>query len=283
MTKKALGRGIGTLIPGVGAPAAEAAESATEMEIARIVPNKYQPRHLFEDKSLEELSDSIRVNGVIQPVIVRRLDNGLHELVAGERRWRAAQMAGLKKIPIIVKDISNEKSLEIALIENLQRENLNPIEAAQGYQRLIKEFDLSQEEVSRRVGKERSTVANYLRLLTLPEKIRDCLYRSVLTPGHAKAILSVTVREEQIRFADYLVSKGASVREAEILSRNWGVQKRKKRIIEKRDPNLKDVEERLQRIFGTKVRIYPEKKGGRVVLEYYTADDLNRILEVVEH
>ncbi len=191
-------------------------------------------------------------------------------------------MAGLKKIPVVVKDLSNEKSLEIALIENLQRENLNPIEAAQGYQRLIKEFNLSQEEVSKRVGKERSTVANYLRLLTLPEKVRDYLSRSVLTPGHAKAILSIADREEQVRFADHLASRGASVREAEVWSKSWGVQKRKKRVIERRDPNLKDVEERLQRIFGTKVRIYPEKKGGRVVLEYYTVDDLNRILEIVD-
>lgn len=282
MTKKALGRGLGTLIPGVSGPAAEPIGAVTEMEVVRIVPNKYQPRHLFEDKSLEELADSIRVNGVIQPVIVRHLDGGAYELVAGERRWRAAQMAGLKKIPVVVKDLSNEKSLEIALIENLQRENLNPIEAAQGYQRLIKEFNLSQEEVSKRVGKERSTVANYLRLLTLPEKVRDYLSSSVLTPGHAKAILSIAGREEQIRFADHLANRGASVREAEVWSKIWGVQKRKKRVIERRDPNLKDVEERLQRVFGTKVRIYPEKKGGRVVLEYYNVDDLNRILEIVE-
>lgn len=281
MTKKALGRGLGTLIPGVSGPAVEAGEPASDLEIDRIVPNRYQPRHVFEDKSLEELADSIRINGVIQPVIVRRLDNGVFELIAGERRWRAAQKAGLKKIPVVVKDIPDEKSLEIALIENLQRENLNPIEAAQGYLRLIKEFNLSQEDVSTRVGKERSTVANYLRLLTLPEKIRDYLSRSILTPGHAKAILSIADREEQIRFADHLAGRGASVREAEVWSKSWGVQKRKKRIIEKRDPNLKDVEERLQRIFGTKVRIYPEKKGGRIVLEYYTVDDLNRILEIV--
>lgn len=282
MTKKALGRGLGTLIPGVSGSGAEPMEAVTEMEVLRIVPNKYQPRHLFEDKSLEELADSIRVNGIIQPVIVRHLDDGAYELVAGERRWRAAQMAGLKKIPVVVKDLPNEKSLEIALIENLQRENLNPIEAAQGYQRLIKEFNLSQEEVSKRVGKERSTVANYLRLLTLPEKVRDYLSRSVLTPGHAKAILSIADREEQVRFADHIASRGASVREAEVWSKSWGVQKRKKKVIERRDPNLKDVEERLQRVFGTKVRIYPEKKGGRVVLQYYTVDDLNRIIEIVD-
>ena len=284
MTKRALGRGLGTLIPGAGVPQEEEEirESASEMEIARIVPNRFQPRQVFEDKALEELTASIRIHGVIQPILVRRLNNGVYELIAGERRWRAAQIAGLKKIPVVVKDIPDEKSLEIALIENLQRENLNPIEAAQGYQRLLKEFTLSQEEIATRVGKERSTITNYLRLLSLPEKIKDYLAKSLLTPGHAKAILAISDRDEQIRFAGHLVARGASVREAEVWSKEWGAKKRKKKVIERRDPTFKDVEERLQRVFGTKVRIFPEKKGGKVVLEYYTLEDLNRILEVVE-
>ena len=183
---------------------------------------------------------------------------------------------------MVIKDIPDEKSLEFALIENLQRENLNPIEAAQGYQRLLKEFTLSQEEIATRVGKERSTITNYLRLLSLPEKIKDYLAKSLLTPGHAKAILAISDRDEQIRFAGHLVARGASVREAEAWSKEWGAKKRKKKVIERRDPTFKDVEERLQRVFGTKVRIFPEKKGGKVVLEYYTLEDLNRILEVVE-
>ena len=284
MTKRALGRGLGTLIPGAGVPQEEEEirEPASEMEIARIVPNRFQPRQGFEDKALEELTASIRIHGVIQPILVRRLNNGVYELIAGERRWRAAQIAGLKKIPVVVKDIPDEKSLEIALIENLQRENLNPIEAAQGYQRLLKEFTLSQEEIATRVGKERSTITNYLRLLSLPEKIKDYLAKSLLTPGHAKAILAISDRDEQIRFAGHLVARGASVREAEAWSKEWGAKKRKKKVIERRDPTFKDVEERLQRVFGTKVRIFPEKKGGKVVLEYYTLEDLNRILEVVE-
>jgi len=284
MTKRALGRGLGTLIPGAGVPQEEEEirETASEMEIARIVPNRFQPRQVFEDKALEELTASIRIHGVIQPILVRRLNNGVYELIAGERRWRAAQIAGLKKIPVVVKDIPDEKSLEIALIENLQRENLNPIEAAQGYQRLLKEFTLSQEEIATRVGKERSTITNYLRLLSLPEKIKDYLAKSLLTPGHAKAILAISDRDEQIRFAGHLVARGASVREAEAWSKEWGAKKRKKKVIERRDPTFKDVEERLQRVFGTKVRIFPEKKGGKVVLEYYTLEDLNRILEVVE-
>jgi len=284
MTKRALGRGLGTLIPGAGVPQEEEEirETASEMEIARIVPNRFQPRQVFEDKALEELTASIRIHGVIQPILVRRLNNGVYELIAGERRWRAAQIAGLKKIPVVVKDIPDEKSLEFALIENLQRENLNPIEAAQGYQRLLKEFTLSQEEIATRVGKERSTITNYLRLLSLPEKIKDYLAKSLLTPGHAKAILAISDRDEQIRFAGHLVARGASVREAEAWSKEWGAKKRKKKVIERRDPTFKDVEERLQRVFGTKVRIFPEKKGGKVVLEYYTLEDLNRILEVVE-
>ena len=282
MTKKALGRGLGTLIPGAGGNATiEKRAGVTELETARIVPNRFQPRHEFDDKGLEELADSIRVNGIIQPVIVRRLDNGIFELIAGERRWRAAQLVGLKKIPVVVKETTDEKSLEIALIENLQREDLNPIESAQGYQRLLKEFRLSQEEIAKRVGKERSTVANYLRLLTLPEKIRGYLSKGALTPGHAKAILSITNRDEQTRFADYIVNKGASVREAETSSKSWGIQKKKKRVTERRDPTLKDVEERLQRVFGTKVRIYPGKKGGKLILEYCSVDDLNRILDIV--
>ena len=282
MTKKALGRGIGTLIPGAGGSHVEARDQVAEVEIVKIIPNRYQPRQVFDDKGLEELSDSIKANGVIQPIIVRRFENGTYELIAGERRWRAAQIVGLKKIPVVVKDISNERSLEIALIENLQRENLNPVEAAQGYQRLLKEFNLTQEEVATKIGKERSTIANYLRLLTLPDKIIDYLSRSLLTPGHAKAILSIQGRDEQISFAGHIVNKSASVREAEKLSKSWGAKKRKKVVVEKRDPTFKNVEERLQRIFGTKVRIYQEKKGGKIVLEYYTMDDLNRILEVVD-
>lgn len=283
MTKKALGRGLGTLIPGAGGiTPMEKIAGVIELETERIVPNRYQPRHEFDEKGLEELADSIRVNGIIQPVIVRRLDNGVFELIAGERRWRAAQAIGLKKIPVIIKETTDEKSLEIALIENLQREDLNPIESAQGYQRLLKEFSLSQEEIAKRVGKERSTVANYLRLLTLPDKIRGYLSKGVLTPGHAKAILSIDNKDEQTRFAEHIVNKGASVREAETWSKSWGIQKRKKRVVERRDPSLKHVEERLQRIFGTKVRIYPGKKGGKLILEYYSVDDLNRILDIVD-
>lgn len=282
MIKKALGRGLGTLIPQTDAVKAENIHSVSEIEISRIVPNRYQPRHVFEDKSLKELANSIKVNGVIQPVVVRHLENGSYELIAGERRWRASQIAGLTKIPVVVKVLSNEKSLEIALIENLQRENLNPIEAAQGYQRLLNEFNLTQEDIAVRVGKDRSTVANYMRLLSLPEKIRDYLSGGILTPGHAKAILSVPGHADQIKFADHIVAKGASVRETETWAKNPGIQKNKKKIIEKRDPSFREVEERFQRIFGTKVRIHEEKKGGKIVVEYYTLDDLNRILELVD-
>ncbi|MBI5192845.1 MAG: ParB/RepB/Spo0J family partition protein [Nitrospirae bacterium] len=282
MIKKALGRGLSTLIPQTENVHAEGGVSISEIEISRIVPNKYQPRHVFEDGRLEELANSISVNGVIQPVIVRHLDNGVYELIAGERRWRAARIAGLKKIPVVVKDLSNEKSLEIALIENLQRENLNPIEAALGYQRLLNEFNLTQEDVAVRIGKERSTVANYLRLLGLPEKVKEYLSASVLSPGHAKAILSLASAAEQTKFAEHLVSKGASVREAEIWAKDWGVQKKKKKVMEKKDSSLKEVETRFQRVFSTKVRIQEEKKGGKIVVEYYSVDDLNRILEIVE-
>ncbi|MEK6538652.1 MAG: ParB/RepB/Spo0J family partition protein [Nitrospirota bacterium] len=282
MTKKVLGRGLGTLIPGAGTRPEGNQESISELELTRIIPNKYQPRQFFEDTALKELADSIREHGVIQPIIVRHINNGAYELVAGERRWRAARIAGLNKIPVVIKELSNEKSLEIALIENLQRENLNPVESAQGYQRLTEEFGLTQEEVAARVGKERSTVTNYLRLLTLPDKIQEYLSRSVITTGHAKAILSFTNRNDQLRFAEYIVKKGASVRETELLAKRWGIKKGKKKVVESKDVAIRDVELRLQRTLGTKVRIQEEKKGGKIVVEYYSTDDLTRILELVE-
>ncbi|MCC7202089.1 MAG: ParB/RepB/Spo0J family partition protein [Nitrospirae bacterium] len=286
MTKKmVLGRGLGTLIPGAAAHARpdDSRIPVSELELTRIIPNKYQPRQFFEDTALRELADSIKEHGVIQPVIVRHINDGAYELVAGERRWRAAQIAGLNKIPVVIKDLSNEKSLEIALIENLQRENLNPIESAQGYQRLTDEFGLTQEEIAAKVGKERSTVTNYMRLLTLPEKIQEFLSRSVITTGHAKAILSFTNRNEQLRFAEYIVNKGASVRETEYLAKKWGIKKGKKKVVESKNVAIRDVELRLQRTLGTKVRIQEEKKGGKIVVDYYSTDDLTRILELVEN
>ncbi len=283
MTKKVLGRGLETLIPGAGTRPEVNRESISELELTRIIPNKYQPRQFFEDTALKELADSIREHGVIQPIIVRHINNGAYELVAGERRWRAAQIAGLNKIPVVIKELSNEKSLEVALIENLQRENLNPVESAQGYQRLTEEFGLTQEEIAARVGKERSTVTNYLRLLTLPDKIQEYLSRSVITTGHAKAILSFTNRNDQLRFAEYIVKKGASVRETELMAKRWGIKKGKKKVVESKDVAIRDVELRLQRTLGTKVRIQEEKKGGKIVVEYYSTDDLTRILELVEN
>ena len=189
----------------------------------------------------------------------------------------------MNKIPVVIKDLSNEKSLEIALIENLQRENLNPVESAQGYQRLSEEFGLTQEEIAARIGKERSTVTNYLRLLALPDKIQEYLSRSVITTGHAKAILSFTGRNDQLRFAEYIVKKGASVRETELLAKRWAIKKGKKKVVESKDVSIRDVELRLQRTLGTKVRIQEEKKGGKIVVEYYSTDDLTRILELVEN
>ncbi len=286
MTKKmALGRGLGTLIPGAGADnvrTVDKLDSVSELELTRIIPNKYQPRSVFEDTALKELADSIREHGVIQPIIVRHINDGAYELVAGERRWRAAQIAGLKKIPVVIKELSNEKSLEIALIENLQRENLNPVESAQGYQRLREEFGLTQEEIAARVGKERSTVTNFLRLLTLPDRIQDYLSRSVISTGHAKAILSFTNRNDQLRFTEFIVKKGSSVRETELLAKRWGLKKGKRKSVESKDVAIRDIELRLQRTLGTKVRIQEEKKGGKIVVEYYSADDLTRILELVE-
>jgi len=277
MTKKALGRGLEALISAT--PRLEG-DTVEDIEIEKIRPNRYQPRQRFDDSSLSELADSIRAKGIIQPVIVRIAGDNSYELIAGERRWRAAKMAGLSTVPAVVKSVSDAESLEMALIENLQRENLNPIEAAEAYSRLIEEFGLTREEISRRVGKDRSTVTNYLRLLTLPDVIKEHIAESRLSVGHAKAILSVAGREDQISFAEQLVKRGASVREAEALSRDQN-KKRPKKSTKPRASFLREIEERLQRSLGTKVRIHPEKQGGKIIVEYYSNEDLHRIMDVI--
>jgi len=280
MTRKALGKGLKTLLPATGLEGETFASPVQEIDVDLIQPNRYQPRKDFPEKELRELAESIKANGLLQPIIVRPAGNRRYEIIAGERRWRAVKMIGLKRIKALIRDESREKSLEIALVENLQREDLNPLEVAKGYEQLIKEFKLSQEEVAKRVGKDRSTVANYLRLLTLPEKVQEYISRSILLPGHGKAILSINDREEQIRFAEMLVRRRASVREAEALAREWKERGTYKEVKEEKDPLIKDIERRLQHIFGTRVSIRGHKAKGKIILEYYTPEDLNRILEI---
>jgi ParB family transcriptional regulator, chromosome partitioning protein len=269
--KAALGKGLNALIP-------EKGEDVLYVDIDRILPGKQQPRKVFHEDSLKELSASIKEKGVLQPIIVARTGNGTFDLIAGERRWRAAKLAGLKKIPALIKNVASKDSLEIALIENIQREDLNPIETAEAFNRLLREFDLTQDELSDRVGKERATVANYLRLLKLPDEIKAMLYNGSLSMGHARAILSVEGKANQIEAARRIIKNGLSVREAESIAKKTP----KHPDAVKKDPQIASLEERLIKTLGTKVRLFHKgRKGGRIEIEYYSLEELDRLLEIL--
>lgn len=253
------------------------------MQIADIRPGRFQPRRPISQESLKELCDSIREKGVIQPVVVRRTLSGGYELIAGERRLQACQKLGLQTIPATVRQATDQEALEMALVENLQRENLNPMEEARGYQRLAREFSLTQEEMARKVGKERSTVANALRLLTLPPDIQAMVEDGSLSAGHARAILTVEDKRRQLSLAALIARKGLSVREAEALARTrktTGQSGAAARASKGLDQHLANIQAEMQRALGTRVRINPLGKGrGRVEIEYYSAADLERVMQ----
>lgn len=269
--KTALGKGLEALIP-------EKGEEVIYLDIDRIFPGEQQPRKAFRDESLKELASSIKEKGVLQPVIVSRVGDGTFRLVTGERRWRAAAFAGLKKMPALVRDVASKDSLEIALIENIQREDLNPIETAEAFRKLTTDFHLTQEELSDKVGKDRATIANYLRLLKLPEEIKSLIYNGSLSMGHAKAILTVEGRSHQVEAARKIIKKGLSVRETEALTKK-GVKPKKVRIT--KDPQISSLEEKLIRSLGTKVRIFHKGKKGKIEIEYYSFEELDRLLEIL--
>jgi len=273
--RKALGKGLGALLPSVPAGATE----KTYMDVAldQIVPNKYQPRTDFADEGLNELAQSIKSDGVIQPVIVRRSGSG-YELIAGERRWRAAKKAGLKTIPAVIRDVSEFRTLEWALIENIQRQDLNPIEEATAYASLIDDFHLTQEELAQRVGKDRSSVANYLRLLKLPAEIKERIQRNELTMGHARALISLERARDQLELANRIIADQLNVRQVESLIRaRKGPGKRKSKESAPQDPNVRAAQAKLQEHFGTKVIIGP----GKIEIYYENPDDLIRIYEMI--
>jgi ParB family transcriptional regulator, chromosome partitioning protein len=270
MNKRGLGRGLGALL----GPESESATDATlEVPIDRIRPNPHQPRKLFDEAALTELTDSIRISGVIQPIIVRRAGDG-YELVAGERRWRAAKRAGLATIPAVVREVTNAGSLELALVENLLREDLNPIEAAEGYRQLLADFGWTQEQLGQRIGKDRSSIANALRLLRLPEPIQDDLRSGRLTMGHALSILSLTSSEAQMKLRDEILAHSWSVRatEADAKTRRPGNAKLRRRSVE-----LAALEEWLQRTLMTRVRIVGNDRRGRIEVTYANAEELERL------
>ncbi len=272
--RRALGRGLDALIP-TGSPEVATSSGVTDTALLRIPvdrvrPNPFQPRQQFDDTELEELASSIRANGLLQPIVVRA-KGAEYELVAGERRLRAAQRAGLQEIPAIVRQVGDHEALELALIENLQRSDLNPIEEARAYERLRDEFGLTQEQIAARVGKHRSTIANALRLLRLPQDLQDELAAGRLTAGHARALLSVDSPEEQRRLAREFLRTGASVRDAERRA-----QPARKQLP---DANWRAVEDELRRLLDTKVRLLPRRDGtGKLEIEYFSLDQLNALL-----
>ena len=279
MQKSALGKGLGALIPDLSVLDEKEKKSLgiMDVELDKIVPNEYQPRKVFNDEKLKELAASIREQGVIQPIIVHRIGTNFG-LIAGERRWRAARLAGLKSIPALVREASKRELIEQALIENIQREDLNPLEAAEAFKRLQDEFKLTQEDLARRVGKERSTITNFLRILGLPKEIKQHLANGSINMGHAKALLSLERLRDQLHAANQIVNKGLSVREAEALAHALKKPAKEKK---RTGTEFKAVEERLRKSLGTKVSITAKAKGGRIVIEYYSGEELERILEKI--
>jgi len=277
LNKHGLGRGLDALIP----TEQEGIETIQEINIDEIVVNNKQPRKDFDEEKLEELAASMEQHGVLQPVILRKVGRG-YELVAGERRWRAAAKAGIKKIPAVVKELSDGDVLEIALIENLQREDLNPIEEASAYKQLMDEFGLTQEELAKRVGKSRSQIANTLRLLNLEEEILKFIFEGKLTAGHARALLSIEDKKLRYGLAKKISNEGLSVRQAEQLAQNLLQKKEKKSSRQTTiSPIMSDIAEKLQQSLGTKVRIRGSEKRGKIEIEFYSSEELERILEVI--
>lgn len=282
MNRKPLGRGLSALISTTPSP--QDHEELREIEIDLIRPGEQQPRNTFDEAKLQELAQSIRASGIIQPLLVRRR-GGLFELVAGERRWRAAQLAGLTRVPAIVRDIADENLLELALIENIQRQELNAIEEANAYRRLIETLGLTQEEVAQRVGRDRTFITNYLRILKLPNEIQSLLEQEKLTFGHARALLGISDPQLQRRIAQRIHKNNWSVRETESRIRNLNSEKPSAIAAPDRvlDPNLRAAEAKLRRRLGTQVRIVPAKAGsaGRIEIEFYSMDDLNRLYDLL--
>ncbi len=281
MNRDALGKGINALIPNFEEGLKEKTPPAgvVELLVDEIFPNPLQPRKHFDDEKLEELVQSIRENGVLQPVIVQKRANG-YELVVGERRWRASQKAQLKKIPVIIREVSETRSLEIALIENIQRQDLNPIEEAEAFARLGDEFGLTQENLAKRLGKSRVAITNTLRLLNLPGNVKQDLISGRLSAGHARALLGLDNEKEIETLRREVVKKGLSVRETEDKVRRVKSAAGKAKPAAK-DVFIRDVEARLKRRLGTKVDLIPHKDGGRMVIHYYSVDDLDRLLDLI--
>ena len=277
--KNTLGRGLGAMFPDLLGGDITGQSSLLICGIEELSPNKFQPRKDFDDRAQKRLVTSIKSSGILQPIIARRSGSG-YEIIAGERRWRAAQEAGLKDVPVIIRDAEDVEVAELSLIENIQREALNPIEEAEAYQMLGEKFGLSQDDISTRVGKDRSTIANTIRLLKLPREAKAAIIKKTITPGHARALLTLATGAEQLKTLDLILKRNLSVREAESLVQKLGKVSREKPAA-KKDHYLRDLEETLSKRFRTKVLINQGKKKGSVELMFTTAEDLNRIVKIL--
>ena len=283
MNRKALGKGINALIPEFEMGVHEVdPSSAKDLLVDEISPNRMQPRSFFNDDKLEELVASIKEHGILQPVVVQKADSG-YELIVGERRWRASKKLGLKKIPAVIREVSDEQSLEIAIIENIHRQDLNPIEEAEAYARLSKEFALTQEMVADRVGKSRAAVANTMRLLNLSGSIKEDLVSGRISMGHARALLSLENTKKMEALRKEIVKQNLTVRQTENRVNKLKIDSVKNSVHTgaQKDIFIKDLEKDLARRLGTKVEISPKKNGGKLVVIYYSDDDLERIQQLM--
>lgn len=282
MVKKGLGKGLGTLFEDDNEIVDDS--GIKELKISQIEPNKNQPRKKFDKEKLVALSESIKENGLIQPIIVTKADNDRYIIVAGERRWRAAKLAGLSTVPSIVKEYTDKTVAEVALIENLQREDLNPIEEALGYKELSEKYFLTQEEISKIVGKSRSAIANAMRLLSLEEEIRDKIISGEISEGHARAVLSLDGIDLRNFLVSQIIESGLNVRQAEVLAKQLqkGIKEKKKKAPNVYDIELERIQNRLSSNLGTKVTISHNDRKGKIEIEYYGNDDLERLLNLIE-
>jgi ParB family chromosome partitioning protein len=278
--KMGLGKGLGALIP---EPEQEVTKTLFHCGIEEVHPNRLQPRKHFNELKLQELVDSIKEKGILEPLLVRKAADG-YEIIAGERRWRAAQKAGLREVPVLVKEMGDRDALVASLIENLQRDDLNPLEEAGAFQRLIEEFRISQEELGRQLGKDRTTITNTLRLLKLPPEVKDQLLLDRISSGHARAILSLEAREKQKELCSLIIQESLSVRKAEAIAKRWAKPK-KASMQDQRSGDLESqlnaLGDSLRRHLGTKVRVISKGKRGKIEIEYYSFEDLERIMETI--
>ena len=278
--RKALGKGLEALIPGMGEGGAVTPEGMLQVALDEIHPSPLQPRRIFDQEKIEELANSIRENGIIQPLVVKKGVDGF-ELIAGERRWRAAQKAGLDRVPVIVREVEEKNRLELSLIENIQREDLNVMEEAEAYQKLVEQFGYTQEEIGKRVGKSRTTVTNTLRLIKLNKKIKDDLTQNKINMGHARSYLGLDSAAQQMEAHNHVIKKGLSVRQTESLV------KRMKRGVKEQPPPGKPGDKHefvlteLRKILGTKVTINARRKRGKLIIEFYSPEELERIFELI--